>query len=296
MAAKQKLFAIATLLASATVWGLIWHPYRVLENAGIHGDMATLVTYLVALPVGLALFPRVLRQLRTLPMIGVRIALTAGWSNLAYVLAVIGGEVMRVLLLFYLAPLWTVVFSRVLLAEHPSRAGYWVMLLSLGGAIVMLWNPQSGVPLPKNAAEWLGLSAGLSFALTNVLTRRAQHLAIELKSVAVWIGTCVFAALLLVKHPEKASALSDVPASIWLLLFAIGLVIFMVTLAVQYGLTHTPANQSIVILLFELVVAAVSSYFLAHEVMQIKEWVGGAMIIAASLFSGKVERRHAENS
>jgi drug/metabolite transporter (DMT)-like permease len=294
LAAKQKLFAIATLLASAVVWGLVWYPYRVLEKAGISGDISSLLTYLVALPVGLALFPRALRQLRTLPMIAVWLALTAGWSNLAYVLAVIGGEVMRVLLLFYLAPLWTVVFSRVLLAEHPSRTGYWVMLLSLGGAVVMLWNPQGGAPLPKNAAEWLGLSAGLSFALTNVLTRRAQHLAIEFKSLAVWFGTCLLAALLLAAHPQKLAVLSGLPASMWLLLLAVGLVIFMVTLAVQYGLTHTPANQSIVILLFELVVAAVSSYFLAHEVMQMKEWIGGAMIITASLFSGKVERRHAE--
>ncbi|MDP2784248.1 MAG: EamA family transporter, partial [Sulfurimicrobium sp.] len=67
---------------------------------------------------------------------------------------------------------------------------------------------------------------------------------------------------------------------------------FGVTLTVQYGLSHTPANQAIVIFLFELVVAAISSYFLAGELMTMQEWLGGAMIVAASLFSGKLEQQH----
>jgi drug/metabolite transporter (DMT)-like permease len=39
------------------------------------------------------------------------IALVAGGCNLGYVLATVHGEVMRVLLLFYLAPLWTVLLA-----------------------------------------------------------------------------------------------------------------------------------------------------------------------------------------
>ncbi|HEY9194162.1 MAG TPA: EamA/RhaT family transporter, partial [Methyloversatilis sp.] len=36
--------------------------------------------------------------------------------------------------------------------------------------------------------------------------------------------------------------------------------------------------------------AAASSWWLADEVMGLKEWTGGAMIIAASLFSGHLEQ------
>ncbi|HSF47471.1 MAG TPA: EamA family transporter, partial [Burkholderiales bacterium] len=57
-----------------------------------------------------------------------------------------------------------------------------------------------------------------------------------------------------------------------------------------YGLTHTPANQAIVIFLFELVVAAIAAYWLAGETLEPKEWAGGAMIVAAGLFSGKLAR------
>jgi drug/metabolite transporter (DMT)-like permease len=48
-------------------------------------------------------------------------------------------------------------------------------------------------------------------------------------------------------------------------------------------------NAAIALFLFELVVAAISSWRLAGEVMGVKEWAGGAMIIAASLFSGHLE-------
>ena len=61
------------------------------------------------------------------------------------------------------------------------------------------------------------------------------------------------------------------------------------TYAVQYGLSHAPANQAIIIFLFELVVAAVSSYFLADEALSLHEWIGAALIIAGSLFSGHME-------
>jgi drug/metabolite transporter (DMT)-like permease len=67
----------------------------------------------------------------------------------------------------------------------------------------------------------------------------------------------------------------------------------VVNLVVQYGLTHTPANQAIVVFLFELVVAAMSSWLLADEAMDAREWMGGAMIVAASLFSGQLEDQDA---
>jgi len=41
-----------------------------------------------------------------------------------------------------------------------------------------------------------------------------------------------------------------------------------------------------VILLFELVVAAIAAYLLAGEVMRAQDWAGGALIVAASIAAG----------
>jgi len=133
MPSKQKMLAVSGLLSGAVIWGAIWYPYRLLESAGISGALSSLLTYLVPLLLGLALLPSVAGKIRNGGWLLLWIALSAGWTNLAYVLAVIHGEVMRVMLLFYLSPFWTVIFAQALLREKPSTAGYCVMALSLGG-------------------------------------------------------------------------------------------------------------------------------------------------------------------
>lgn len=57
------------------------------------------------------------------------------------------------------------------------------------------------------------------------------------------------------------------------------------TLFVQYGVTKITATRASVLFLFELVVAAIAAYYLANEAMQLNEWMGGALIIAAGLLA-----------
>lgn len=287
MSANKNTVALVSLLAGATVWGLIWHPYRVLEEMAVPPILAATLTYLVALLLGFPLLRRRLAGARPGGML-LLIALVAGGCNLGYVLATVHGEVMRVLLLFYLAPLWTVLLARLLLQEKVSLPGTAVILLSLAGAVVMLWQPSLGLPLPANGAEWIGLAAGFLFALANVLIRKAHDLSIELKSMAVFAGVALVGLFALPYEPARQAV---PPAPAWLLVGVVGLVLLATNLFVQYGLTHTPANRAIVIFLFELVVAALSSWLLAGEAMTPQEWLGGAMIVAASLFSGKLEAR-----
>lgn len=295
MVAKQKMLAVSGLLSGAIVWGLIWYPYRLLDEAGISGALSSLLTYLVAVALGLMLFPAAFARIRHAGWMALLIGFSAGWTNLAYVLAIIQGEVMRVLLLFYLSPFWTVILARLLLREKTGAAGYGVISLSLTGAVVMLWRPEFGLPLPQNQAEWLALSAGLMFALSNVLARKANDLDIQIKSLSIWIGVGLLSLLPVLWAPSVAQPLAALAWEGWLWLLFIGAAIFGVTLTVQFGLSHTAANQAIVIFLFELVVAAISSYFLAGECMALQEWLGGAMIVAASIFSGKLEQQHDGN-
>jgi drug/metabolite transporter (DMT)-like permease len=274
------------LFAGATVWGLIWYPYRLIEAAGISGALATALTYAVALVLGLLLFPGKLRGVRVDGWL-VAIALSAAGCNLGYVLGTLHGEVMRVLLLFYLAPLWTVLLARLLLGERLTRAGAVLVGLSLAGAAIMLWRPELGAPWPTKAAEWIGLAAGFLFALSNVLIRRAHHYSIELKSMAVFVGVVVVGlGYVALSEPMKVP---DVGAEIWTLMAAIGVVLLVINLVVQYGLTRITAGRAVVILLSELVVAALASWWLAGEAMSLREWLGGALIVAASLISAKLE-------
>jgi drug/metabolite transporter (DMT)-like permease len=54
------------------------------------------------------------------------------------------------------------------------------------------------------------------------------------------------------------------------------------TVTVIYGVSHMPVHRSAVILLFELVVGAVSSLILTDERVLLQEWLGGALILTAA--------------
>lgn len=285
---RHAWLAPGSLLLAATTWGVIWYPYRVLEEAGLSGSASTVLTYLAALLLALpfclrsaALWPR--------PYLGrlLLVAIAAGITNLAYVLAVLGGEIMRVMLLFYLAPLWTLGFARLLLSERAGRLGLAVLWLSLAGAFVMLGGFHGNLPLPRNAAEWLGLISGMGFAFVNVLSRHLRAVPAVTRSLWMFAGVIAVAALPATFEPAPSSAFAQPLAlGFWIALTAGGLV--LATFSVQYGLARVPANRAIVLLLSELVVAALASAWLAGERMSAQEWIGGAMIVAATLLSSRI--------
>ncbi len=292
MASKQKVLSVIGLLSGALVWGLMWYPFRALQNMGVGGELSTLLSYSMAMILGLLLLGPIWRELKVAGWLSIALMASAGWTNVGYVLAMLDGEVMRVLLLFYLAPLWTVFFSYWLLGEKLNHYGYAIIALSLGGAFVMLWDTQHGLPLPQNQAEWIGLSAGISFALLNVMVRRTQHLSVNFKVASVWLGTILFTTVLLLFQGNVMSQLQSITPDAWWFLWLVGLVLCAVSFAVQYGLTYLPANQAIVLFLSELVFAAVSSYLLADEEMELREIIGAVLIVSASLLSGKCTPHH----
>ena len=285
-----RFWAIPGLLFGAAMWGLIWYPYRLLQDAGAGGVATSFLTYLMPLALTLPFTWRHLLTARTHLLWLAVLALAAGWANMAFVLAVIEGEVMRVVLLFYLAPMWTVFFARGLLGEKLTFWGWAIMLFSFAGALVMLWPMDGGLPLPGNRAEWIALSAGVSFALANVVTRKIDEADHWAKTIAVLAGVCVVAGIATAFVARPFAFLARVNTHTLLILLGVGLCTGAMTLAVQYGLSHTLANQASIIFLFELVVAALSSWWWVNETLNVQEWIGAAMIIAGSLFSGHLER------
>lgn len=292
--------AIFGLLFGALVWGIIWYPYRLMADAGVSGVASSFYTYLIATLIASIYFARatlkhwhaIFKQPKTVIVIG----LVAGWTNLSYVLAVIDGEVMRVMLLFYLSPLWTLLLARFWLKEPITIAGFVSIAIALIGASIMLAGPFSAVeshlPLPRNLSEWLALSAGIGFSLTNVITRKSHHLSLQAKSFAVWIGVVSVALLFAPFLGQSFPSPAFFSLNQWLLMTGVALLLIGATVLVQFGVTQLTAIRASVLFLFELVVAAVASYYLAHEAMSLNEWIGGALIIAAALISALNHKNH----
>ena len=284
---QQKYFALAALIYGAISWGLIWYPYRILNDNGLAGLQSSVLSYCLALLIGWLLFWRRYAQVAQVPASAYWLSLVAGWTNLAYVLAIIDGEVMRVMLLFYLSPLWTLLLARIWLNEHWQRPQLLAIGLSLIGAELMLTDGQWGLPWPQSTSDWLALSAGIGFSITNVITRFSTHLTVAAKSMLVWLGVFSLSVIVLLWQEGLAgfAIVSSVNMQAMGLLLLIALMITSATLLVQYGVTKIPAIQASVLFMFELIVAAVAAYFLANETMSVIEMIGGLCIVAAGLLS-----------
>ncbi len=281
MSPTHILWPVLALLYSASFWGLVWYPLRLLEQAGMSGPWLTLVSYLAAVLVFLPFAPlrggRIGNQLAALAAL----ALASGWANMAFILAMLDGTVVRVLLLFYLSPLWATLLARWLLGEPFTRITLLTLPVGLGGALLMLWDPAVGSPWPAAGADWLALSSGLAFALTNVLTRHLHGVGIGIKTLFAWLGVILVALAVL---GWRGDPLPEVTTMAWGGAVALGVGGFLFsTLLVVYGVTHLPAQRSAVILLFEVVVGALSAWWLAGEALQWHEWAGGALILGAGV-------------
>ena len=101
------LLAALGLLVNALVWGVSWWPFRQLEALGVHPLWATALVYLVALLVLLVLRPATWRSFAQFPALWI-LMVAAGLTNVGFNWAVTVGDVVRVVLLFYLMPAWVV--------------------------------------------------------------------------------------------------------------------------------------------------------------------------------------------
>lgn len=278
---KQFNLAVLGILFSSTMWGLIWYPMRILEQQGLPVVWSTLLMYLAAAIVAsVMLFKQIRDFAGHWPLSLWALAVAAGVTNIAFLVALTQGEVMRVMLLFYLSPLWSVLLSRWWLGEKISRLSILMIIVAMSGTMIMLWHPEIGMPWPNDMADWLALFAGFMFSVNNVLSRKLADVAMEVKTTIVYWGVVMVAGLVLVL---QQSSVPDISLNLWIAVMVLGGLCFTaMTVAVLYGLARMPVFRSAILMLSELVVAAISAWWLTNEQMSQAEWLGGALIFIAA--------------
>ncbi|RXZ44052.1 DMT family transporter [Crenobacter cavernae] len=290
---SQIRFAALGVLSVALVWGLMWYPFRFLADAGISPQLASFLVYSLVTVMGVALFWRVFREHWRLTKQLAILLVAFGWTNFGYTKAMTDGEVMRALLLFYASPLWGALFSWLVLKEKLTRIGWGVVAVSLAGCVAILWQPGgNGGPWLSEPYEWMALTAGMAFAFGQVVSRHARALPPPVKSSAIWIGTATLGFALSAAHGELAR-IATIDAWHWGVLASLAVSLICTSVVSQASLSVLPANQVITLMLTELVFAAVSAYAMAGETMTANEWLGGVLIVGASLFSGKMTSKPA---
>lgn len=274
-----------SLLLGATMWGVVWYPMRLLEQMGVGGLWQALgISIPPAMILSWTLY-RYWHDLRQNPWQMLGLSVASWWVNTSFILAMLDGNVMRVLLLFYLSPLWSVLLGAWVLNEKLTRRSAMILVVAVAGGAMMLVKPGLVDSVPVSTADWMALSSGIAFSVYNLFTRMAQQAPVTLKADVAWLGVIAgsIGAILVTGEPAPPFTAGTVLGVVAVGVFGI---LFM-TLFVQYGVTHMPVQRSAVILLFELVAGAISQQLLTDELLLAQEWIGGILIVMAAFFAGK---------
>lgn len=285
---RNSILPRLALLYVATFWGLSWLGFRHLYGWGMSGMGVGVAVSVAATAFGWWFARTTLRAelARVSPWALLSLAVCAAFSNLGFTWGMVHGEVMRVMLLFYLMPMWTGLLATLVFGERTNWAGWTGIAMGLVGAVVMLYNPAQGLPLPANAAEWSGLIAGVASALLNVQVRHISKLSAEVQAFVYGLGAVAVGLVWLqFEHGTHLPRAGTVVPAVLLIVLMGGLLCLSYRMY-QFGVRRLTSHQAVVIFPFELIVGAVSSALLAHEVMTARAWIGGGLIVLASLISG----------
>jgi drug/metabolite transporter (DMT)-like permease len=298
----RPVLAVMTLALNALVWGLSWWPLRQLDAEGLHPLWATAAVFVLAALVLTCISPSGWRGLIQHRQLG-WLMLASGLTNVGFNWAVTTGDVVRVVLLFYLMPTWALLLAWWMLNERPTRGALARLALALVGVVLVLKTPESPWPLPQDLPDVLALLAGFCFALTNIWLLRLQHTPESSRMVAMFGGGALMAVACAVLAtwsgivPPVETPQLAAQAALWAP-WVVGLsAAFLISnFALQYGAARLSAHTTAMVMMSEVVFASVSSVALGVSTLTWRIALGGGMIVLAALLASQATSSHQGNS
>lgn len=280
-----KRLPVLALVGSSIVWGCTWLPLKYFASAGLDGAALFFIAYGAVLVFALPLLLRQLSQWRTQWRVIVGIFFLGGYASIAFNMSVMYGDVVRMMSLFYMLPVWAVLGGLLFLGETLTPLRMLAVTIALLGA----WLILGGVNILARTPSWLDLlaiSSGFAYAMNNIIFRATPSLPVAPKIALMFFSCTVMSALLLLSGVQHWPVL--VSPSLLLLAGGFGLCwLLLANIGTQWGVTHLEAGRAAVIIVLELVTAVITSMWFDHESLSVSEWCGAGLIMTAALLEAR---------
>jgi len=283
---QSVLLPSLAIVVSAAFWGSMWMPLYQAYGAGLSGAWVAWMIY--GLP-SILVLPFVLRD-------GGRGLLAGGWPllwlgvstgicNYLYAAGVVYGDVARVVLLFYVNPVWSVLLERIVLKTPLTPGRGAALLVGLAGMVILNYDGQ-GLPLPRNIAEWSGLAAGFCWAIGLVTMRMTPHVGMAEKAFLQYVTAMIFGGLVLAfgVFPAQAdwSAVNWPVAILWILIIA-GIWVLPGLLLSFWAAARMSPTRASMLFMAEVMVGVVTAAIWTDYPFGWREAVGGVVIVSAGI-------------
>jgi drug/metabolite transporter (DMT)-like permease len=278
---------VISILIGAVLWGLLWLPLKFFASVGLTGNLIGMTAYFI---VGLVALPIVWRQqklwrgeMKLLLLIGIFFAS----ANITFTTALMQGEVVRVMLLFYLLPAWGALGGVLILKEKLSKRRYIAIALSLAGVFVIMGGT-AVLSQPFSMVDIMSLAAGFCLAATAIVNKMAVQTPLASRAFVPFIF-CPPLALL--SNYFVPTPMPELGLTVWLLLVAFAFIwLFGATVFSTFGFAKVEASRASILQVTELFVAIITATLIGGEVLETKEYIGGALIVIATILEAMPTR------
>ncbi len=290
------LWPSAAIVLSASLWGTSWIPLRVLHADGWPGAWIPLLMYgapgIFVLPF---LFYRpgrgwgrhvVASNLKTTAAVG----FFTGLCTVLYSLGAAYGDIVTIILLFYLNPVWSAVLERLFIGSPITWRRFSAIALGLVGMWVLVAG-DGELFAAVTGIEGLGLIAGFAWAAALIANRMGEGAGQLEKAFSQYLFASLIAGAIILLHlfpTGDAVSLSNIPwghSLLWTII-ASGIWVLPAMVLGFWGASKVSPTTAAMLFLAEALVGVGSAAFFGVSQLHERHLIGGALIIVASLIEG----------
>ncbi|WP_435978959.1 EamA family transporter [Psychrobacter sp. DM4] len=288
LSAWQSWIGTIQIITAAICWGTLGIFSTYLNQAGFSGWQTTILRVVTAALIILVMLPKLwpnLRKLRAKQWLGLAIQSLIGvlGMSLCYFFAVIYVGAGPAVALLYTAPVFSLLFSALLLNESITRKSGLLALVAVFGVGLTMLGDEAQI----NWGIVLGLLAGICYSLYGVLGKRAMHDAHP--APLVFFTSIVISASVLLLLPDTYRTyykLFSLPLQTWTFAIGLSLIGTVVPFALYMkALEKLPATRASVFTIFEPLTAIALAILLFNQSLGWIQYVGVLLILLAALFN-----------
>ncbi|MRN38631.1 EamA family transporter [Neisseria sp. N95_16] len=291
---EKQTVGMIQITVAAVCWGSLGFLGTLLNRAGFDGVQVATLRIVIAAAILLLLLPYFMRFLRgldikRLPILTAQSLIGVLGMSLLYFAAVAKVGSSLAVALLYTAPVWSLIFSCMLLGEPITRkAAMLTVVAALGVGLTMAGGMNFDA-----LGIMIGLGSGICYALYGVLGKKVMTGAPPMMLLFTSVSISALALLCLPATHQTLAQLVALDVSVWLTAFALSLVGTIIAFGLFVkGLEKMPAAKAAVFTVFEPFTAVMLAVFLLGEQLGVLQSVGVFLIIAVAVLNavGKKEK------
>ena len=278
-----KSYPNLTVVISCLFWGTYWIPLRSINS----GNSASVwPIFLGFLLLALILVKPLIKSITNI-FINKNYFFLAGCFFAAlgislYSESLLRGEIAKVVVLFYLCPIWGTIFARFILNHSFTLKRIFSIILVIMGLEIIV-SFEKGIILPSATVERIALLAGLMWAMSMTLFNLANTTSgVEKTSLTAFLIPFVYLFLCFIPGGRNLaipySLLNIHPIYIWMILFAIIWLLPSILLT-YFSVEVLDPGRINILLAFEVAVGFFSSALLTNEIIGFREYIGAIFVV-----------------